>query len=134
MKLMTLSTVAMAANLAITNDATPTLPITRIVNVQSQLTPAGAQTQSLSNLLILTNSNVIDTVERMRSYDNIDGVVADFGTTDTPTGVYRAARDWFSQAPQPTKILIGRWARGASQGGLRGAPLGTGNQWLKPNN
>lgn len=103
------------------------LPVSRLINVSVNLTPAGAQAQSLSNLLILGNTEVIDTVERYRSYLSITDVAADFSSTDPE---YLAALLWFQQTPQPTELWIGRWAKTASKGGLRCAPLTTAQQAL----
>jgi len=104
---------------------TKALPISRLVNVQVNLAPAAAQMQDISTLMILGSSSVIDMVERWRSYTGIDAVAADFGTTAPE---YLAALLWFEQAPQPTKLQIGRWAQGTTPGGLRGATLPAAQQ------
>lgn len=98
----------------------PTLPISRLINVQVNLAPTAAAIQNLSNLLILGNSSVIDPVERYRVYSDISSVAADFGTTAPE---YLAAVLWFEQVPQPSELLIGRWIQTASQGGLKGGTL-----------
>ncbi len=103
----------------------PTLPVNQIVNVGVQLTPAGAQAQSLSNLLVLGTSGIIDTVERYRIYGTLDAIAADFGTT---VEEYKAAAKWFAQSPQPTSLIIGRWLKTAASGGLRCAPLSATQQ------
>lgn len=103
------------------------LPVSRLVKVAVSLTPAGAQAQSLSTLLILGSSAVIDTVERKRNYESIDAVAADFGTS---AAEYLAALLWFQQAPQPTTLTIGRWLATAASGLLRGAPLSAAQQAL----
>lgn len=99
---------------------TSTVPVSRIVAVSTTLTPAGAQAQSLSNMLILGVSTVIDPVERTREYTDLGGVAADFGTT---AAEYLAALEWFGQKPQPTKLIVGRWIKTPASGGLRCAPL-----------
>lgn len=98
----------------------PTLPVNQIVNVGVQLTPAGARAQSLSNLLCLGTSTIIDTVEKYRIYGELSSVAADFGTNAEE---YAVAQKWFSQTPQPTTLIIGRWIDAAARGGLRGATL-----------
>ncbi len=103
------------------------LPVSRLVRVAVELTPAGAQAQNLSTLLILGSSAVIDTVERFRNYESIDAVTADFGTSAPE---YLAALLWFQQAPQPTTLKIGRWVATAASGVLRGATLSTAAQLL----
>lgn len=102
-----------------------TLPVSRIVNVSVILTPAGAQAQSLSDLLILGTSSIIDIVERYRTYGSLAAVATDFGTVAPE---YLAAQVWFGQTPQPPRVLIGRWVNAASTGGLRGALITTANQ------
>ncbi len=96
------------------------LPVSRIVSVSVSLTPAGAQAQSLSNLLLMGTSAIIDTTERSRSYATLTEVATDFGTLAEE---YLAATKWFAQSPQPTELIIGRWVNAAASGGLRGGPL-----------
>lgn len=100
--------------------ASPKLSVSRLVAVSIALTPAGAQAQSLSTLLHLSTTNVIDQFERYREYTSISQVAEDFGTTD---GAYKAALLYFGQSPRPRKLMIGKWARTAAPGGLRGAPV-----------
>lgn len=103
------------------------LPVSRLVNVSVVLTPAGAQAQNLSTLLVLASSAVIDTFERYRDYASIDAVALDF-SSNAPE--YLAALLWFQQTPQPTRLRIGRWARTATSGLRRGAPRSTAQQAL----
>lgn len=105
----------------------PSLPVSRVVAVSVQLTPAGAQAQSLSNMLVMGTSAVIDPVERYRVYSTLTDVAADFGLV---VEEYLAAQKWFAQAPQPTQLTIGRWVNAASRGGLRGATLSAAAQAL----
>lgn len=103
------------------------LSTSRLVRVSVDLTPASAQAQNLSTLLLLGISAVIDTVERFRDYSSIDGVAADFGTSAPE---YLAALLWFQQAPQPTTLKIGRWLQSAASGTLRGATMSAAQQAL----
>ena len=103
------------------------LPVSRLINVSVQLTPAGAQAQNLSTLLILGSSAVIDVVERYREYGTLAAVAADFGLL---AAEYLAAALWFQQTPQPTTLRIGRWASSATSGILRGAALSAQQQAL----
>lgn len=96
------------------------LPVSRLINVNVTLAPAAAQGQSLNSLLFLGTSAIIDTVSRMRVYTSLAQVATDFGTS---ADEYLAAALWFSQAPQPTQLLIGRWCKTAASGELLGAPL-----------
>lgn len=97
-----------------------TLPVSRLISVGVNLSPKAAQAQNLSSLLILGPSSVIDTKTRMRSYGTIDAIATDFGTLAPE---YQAAQLWFDQSPQPTQVLIGRWAQAATPGQLIGAAL-----------
>jgi PKD repeat protein len=103
------------------------LPVSRLINVSVNLTPAGAQGQDLSTLLILGTSTVIDNVERMRLYSRIEDVAADFGTEAEE---YLSALLWFEQVPQPSQVMIGRWVDAASNGGLRGAVVSAADQQM----
>lgn len=104
---------------------TATLPVSSLVNVSINLASAPAQAQSLSNLLILGNSDVINVVERLRTYSTLDAVATDFGASAPE---YKAAAAWFGQRPQPTTVLIGRWAQTATAGRLIGATLSASQQ------
>ncbi len=104
-----------------------TLPVNRIVNVSVSLTPAGAQSQSLADLLILGTSSVLDPVERYRTYGSLAAVATDFGTS---VPEYLAAQVWFGQNPSPTQVLIGRWVNANSTGGLRCGLRTTANQQM----
>ena len=98
----------------------PTLPVSRLISVAVNLSPAAASAQNLSTLMILGSSAIIDTTERYRTYTSISQVAADFGTV---ADEYLAALLWFEQVPQPSNLLIGRWAKTATSGVLRGATL-----------
>src|SRR5665213_2775341 len=95
----------------------PTLPVSRVINVSVNLSPSAAQAQSLSTLLLLGSSDVINTQERFRSYPDIESVAADFGTTAPE---YLGAVLWFEQSPQPSTLAIGRWAKTPTNGVLVG--------------
>ena len=101
------------------------LPVSRVVNVGVVLTPKGAQAQSLSNLLLLGTSTVLDTVERYREYGTLADVANDFGTSGAE---YLGAQAWFGQSPQPTNLLIGRWVNADAAGGLRCGLLSASQQ------
>lgn len=106
---------------------TSSLSISRLIRATVTLTPAAAQAQDLSTLLLLGSSAVIDPTERYRDYTSIDAVAADFGGSAPE---YLAALLYFSQTPQPAKLKIGRWVQTASAGMLRGAPLSAQQQLL----
>lgn len=103
------------------------LPVSRLITASVNLTPAGAQYANIETLLLLGDSPVIDTLTRIRSYDTLAGVAADFGTSAPE---YAAAQLFFGQSPQPTQLYIGRWARTATSGAVYCAPLTAAQQVL----
>jgi len=103
------------------------LPISRLISVSVNLAPLPAQMQNLSTLLLLGNSDVINTTERLRNYLTLGAVASDFGTSAPE---YLAAALWFEQSPQPTTLSIGRWAQTATSGKLLGGTLSTAQQAL----
>jgi hypothetical protein len=105
----------------------PNLSVSRLVKVNVILAALAAQAQNLSTLLLLTSSNIIDVVERIRSYTALTDVATDFGTTGPE---YAAAVLYFQQTPQPAQLKIGRWAKTATYGHLKCAPLSTANQLI----
>lgn len=101
------------------------LPISRLVKVDVVLAAMAAQAQNLNTLLVLTSSAVIDVVERIRTYNSIDAVAEDFGTSGPE---YKAAVLWYQQSPQPKQIKLGRWAKTATAGKLLGGLLSASEQ------
>lgn len=101
------------------------LPISRLINIGWSITAAGASYANLNSLLIVGDSAVIDTVQRIRSYSTLAGVATDFGTS---AAEYNAAAMFFNQAPTPTQLYIGRWARTATAGQLAGGQIATSAQ------
>lgn len=103
------------------------LNVNNVVNVQVIMSPKAAATRDFGSLLILGDSAVIDTNERIRLYTTLEGVAADFGTSAPE---YKAAALYFGQTPQPSKLYIGKWAKGATSGLLHGGILSTAQQAL----
>lgn len=103
------------------------LPISRLINVSVQLSPALAQQANFNSCMILGTSPVIDVTQRLRTYSSLSDIGADFGQNAEE---YLAAVAWFSQAPQPTELTIGRWANAATHGQLIGGPVSVINQVL----
>ncbi|MDM8357476.1 DUF3383 domain-containing protein [Pandoraea communis] len=101
------------------------LPVSRLINVTINMSPLAAQGANLNTALLLGASTVIDTGERKRDYGGIDEVAADFGTM---TPEYFAAALYFQQTPQPATLSIGRWAKTATSGVLRGGALSSAQQ------
>ena len=87
------------------------LSVSRLVRVVVNLSPIAAARRSFGVLLIAGDSNVINGVERVRTYLTTEGVAADFGTSAPE---YKAAALYFGQTPKPSTLMIGRWFRTAS--------------------
>jgi hypothetical protein len=104
---------------------TSSLSVNDVVDVDIVLSPVAAAERNFGSLLILGDSSVVDVLERLRLYTTIDGVAADFGSTAPE---YLAALRYFSQSPQPQLCYVGRWARTASRGTLRGGVLSSAQQ------
>lgn len=96
------------------------LPINILINGSISYQPNAAQPQNTSTGLIVGPSNVIDLATRIRTYQDSASVVADFGPT-APEALGAVA--YFSQLPQPSTLLVGRWAKTAASGQLVGAAL-----------
>lgn len=103
------------------------LPVSRLVNVTVNLSALAAAARSFGVLLIAGDSNVINGLERLRSYNNISGVAADFGTSAPE---YKAAAAYFGQTPKPATLMIGRWLRTATAGLNLGGILSSSQQTL----
>lgn len=101
------------------------LNVSDVVSVQVVMSPIAAALRNFGALLILGDSNVIDTTERIRQYSDIDGVIDDFGTSAPE---YSAAALFFGQSPQPEICYIGKWARAATSAVLHGGILSAAEQ------
>lgn len=87
------------------------LSVSRLVRVLINLSPLAAARRSFGVLMVAGDSSVISGAERIRSYDTIEGVAADFGLSAPE---YKAAALYFGQTPKPKSINIGRWLRVAT--------------------
>jgi hypothetical protein len=103
------------------------LPVSDIVNVQVVLTPIAAQERNFGSLLILGDSDVVDSVERLRLFTSLDAIAEQFGTSAPE---YLAAALYYGQTPQPSVCYIGKWARVAEPGQLKAGILSTAQQTL----
>ena len=93
------------------------LAVDDVAEVDINLAPIAIPARNFGALCVIGDSDVIDIGERYRQYADLDGVVADFGTTSPE---YLAADLFFSQSPQPSIAYIGRWAATATEAVLRG--------------
>lgn len=103
------------------------LSVSRLVRVVINLSPLAAARRSFGVLNIAGDSNVINGVERMRTYLTIDGVALDFGTSAPE---YKAAALYFGQSPKPKSLMISRWLRLASSAANDGGILSPSEQAL----
>ncbi len=105
----------------------PTLPISQVVNVDIVMSPRAAALRNFGATLIIGASDVIDTDERIKEYANteLDDIASEFGTTAPE---YLAALAFFSQSPTPKSVQIGRWAKVATNGQIKGAILPVAEQ------
>lgn len=96
------------------------LSVQNVVKVTVNLAPTAVGTRNFGACLIVGSSPVIDTDERTREYSALSEVANDFGTSAPE---YLAADLFLSQSPQPSILYIGRWAKTATSGSLKGAVL-----------
>lgn len=101
------------------------LSVSDVVNVDIVMSPLATPYRNFGAGLIVGSSSVIDTRERIRSYATIAGVAEDFSSTDPE---YLAAVRFFSQSPQPDLVYIGKWAKTATAGTLKGGVLTASEQ------
>lgn len=103
------------------------LNVSRLIKVSVALGATPAVGRAFNVLMIAGDSNVISGAERFRTYTSIDDVETDFGLTAPET---LAAELYFSQNPQPTTLMIGRWLAAATSGFNLGAILSPTQQVL----
>lgn len=103
------------------------LPVSRLINVSVTIDPTAAGVANFNSLVIVGDSDVIDTDTRIIRYGSLTEVGAAFGTSAEE---YKAALLWFSQSPKPTDVYIGKWAQAATKGRLIGAALTAAQQAL----
>lgn len=104
-----------------------TVDVSDFVNVPVFISPTAVPFSKFGVPLIVGDSGVIDTVQRVRTYSNISGVGNDFGNTSPE---YLAAQIFFGQAPTPATCMVGSWAATALAGLLHAATLTATQQTL----
>lgn len=87
------------------------LSVSGIVRVTVNLNPLAAAVRAFGVLMVAGDSDVINGLERVRTYQSYEGVVTDFGV-DAPEAL--AASLYYGQTPQPSTLMIGRWLREAT--------------------
>ncbi|MFP5276981.1 MAG: DUF3383 family protein [Acidobacteriota bacterium] len=98
-----------------------------LISVTASVAAAPTQAQNTRSLLILVDEPTIDVVTRLQSFNSASAVELQCGTGSVAAA---AVAPWFDQTPQPTSILLGRWAQAASSGQLFGAPLTAAQQTI----
>lgn len=104
-----------------------TLNIGRLVRVSVNLSPMAAARRGFGTLLVIGDSDVIGTGERIRAYVDLESVAGDFGL-EAPE--YKAAALYFGQPQRPQQLMIGRWAAEATGAELRGGVFGDPDEAL----
>lgn len=84
-----------------------TLSVNRVVQVEISVAALALQRAGFGIMNLVGISDVIPISERLREYNDLDGVSADF---DTDTEEYKAATIYFSQSPRPDTLYISRRA------------------------
>lgn len=102
------------------------LPVSRLVRASINLSPLAAATRTFGILMVAGDSDVINGLERFRTFTTINEVLeAGFSTTDPE---YLAAALYFGQSPKPETMMIGRWLRTATAGLNNGGILSASQQ------
>ena len=101
-----------------------TIPVSRIVNVTVLVAATAPAAPTFSRGLCVGSSARLPVGNRLRLYNNLTEVGADFQTTDEE---YRFAQRYFAQSPSPEELMIGRRLTAAYAGtltsGVRDATL-----------
>ena len=98
-----------------------TLPISSVVNVGISVGAVFPSRAGFGTLNIITSdTSVIGSAERIRSYSNIEGVAADWPANSE---VLKAATSYFSQNPRPTSLKVSVRFTNNVSAELRGASL-----------
>jgi hypothetical protein len=98
------------------------LNVSRVVDVDVSFSPQAVAAARFDTLLVMGDSDVVSTGEKLRAYNSIEEVTNDFLTTAPE---YLAADLYFAQIPQPDELFIGRWARTPTSGVVVGGILST---------
>ena len=104
-----------------------TVDVGDFVAVSVQVSPLAIPYELFGLPVVIGDTPVIDVNQRIREYSTINQVAADFGTTSPE---YLACAVFLEQQPQPSSIMVGRWASTATAGLLHAATLTPTEQLL----
>lgn len=90
-----------------------TLPLSDAVDVAVSVGPVSSIRSNFNLALIVGQSNIIKTSDRVKTYSKIGDMTADGWKGTEPE--YLAAQLYFSQVPKPTKVAIGVWDKANSE-------------------
>lgn len=93
------------------------IPVSKVVKVSILSSPTFPARKGFGLLNIIGNSARLPVGDRIRFYSDMEGVAADFASTDEE---YKAAQVFFSQAPRPSELAISRRFAAAVPGELLG--------------
>ena len=101
-----------------------TVPVRKIVDVTVQVAAMAPAAPTFSRMLCVGGSTRLPIYDRLRLYTDLDGVAADFQSSDPE---YLFATTYFSQSPKPAELMIGRRVladfAGSLKSGLRSTTL-----------
>lgn len=98
-----------------------TIPVSSVVNVSIAIGATFPARAGFGTLNIVTaETGVVGIAERIRSYQNLDGVTADWPANSE---VVAAATAYFSQQPKPTSLKVSTRYPTAQPGQLRGGAV-----------
>ena len=83
-----------------------TFSLDSIVDITVEIAPLAAPRATFNELLVVGSTNVIDTVERVRLYEDAASMLDDGFVVTSPE--YIAAEIYFSQSPAPRRLWVGR--------------------------
>jgi hypothetical protein len=94
-----------------------TVPISEVVNVSVSVAPEAQFVNGFNTVMLLSINTAIPIGERIQTFENLDEVIAFFGSACEEA---YAATVYYEQSPQPGTLLIGRRFNVAVPGELLG--------------
>ena len=106
-----------------------TLNLSNIINITEYISPLSAPRATFNQLLVIGNSGVIPTSERLRQYTSADDMLTDGFTLASKE--YLAALVYFAQSPAPSILWVGAQGVSPAESPLEAivACRAAGNAW-----